>query len=282
MFEMKTNITRAQADLLLESGMGGAQLGIETFSTPILKLMDKGVTGVQNLQTLKWFSEAGVEIQWNLLYGFPGEDPGEYAMLAELLPSLYHLEPPGGSGRVRSDRFSPYFTRPEAYAIENLRPNAAFQYVYPFPVDSLARLAYYYEYDYADGRNVQEYVAPLVARIAEWTDLKGTVTLRYFDREDGVLILNDTRPCATVFQRRFSGPERAIYLFCDTGRSFAKILEHASELDHHAMARSADRATSGTAMVDAANLQRTLQSWVDERIMVYLDDRYLSLALRAS
>ena len=88
MFEMKTNVTRAQADLLLASGMRGAQLGIETFSTPILKLMDKGVTGMQNLQTLKWFSEAGVEIQWNLLYGFPGEDPQEYAKLAELLPSL--------------------------------------------------------------------------------------------------------------------------------------------------------------------------------------------------
>jgi ribosomal peptide maturation radical SAM protein 1 len=268
MFEMKTNVTRAQADLLLASGMRGAQLGIETFSTPILKLMDKGVTGMQNLQTLKWFSEAGVEIQWNLLYGFPGEDPQEYAKLTELLPSLYHLEPPGGNGRVRSDRFSPYFTRPQDYAIENLRPNAAFQYVYPFPVESLARLAYYYEYDYADGRNVADYVAPLLARIAEWIALKGTVTLRYFDREDGMLILNDTRPCATVFQRRLAGLERAIYLFCDTGRSLAKIVEHVAEID-------------AAAAADETKLRRTLQSWVDDRIMVDLDDRYLSLALRA-
>ena len=113
-----------------------------------------------------------------------------------------------------------------------------------------------------------DYVAPLLARIAEWTSLKGTVTLRYFDREDGVLILNDTRPCTTVFQWRLSGWERAIYLFCDTGRSFAKIVEHLSQLNSQAT-------------VDEASVQRSLQSWVDARIMVDLDDRYLSLALRA-
>ena len=102
---------------------------------------------------LKWFSQAGIEVKWNFLYGFPGEDPQEYAALADLLPSLYHLAPPGGVGRVRADRFSPYFERPAEFGIVNLRPNAAFAFVFPFPVDCLRRLAYYFEYDYADGRN---------------------------------------------------------------------------------------------------------------------------------
>ena len=139
MFEMRAAVSRGQVELLRAAGMTGAQLGIETFSTPLLRLINKGTTALQNLQTLKWLSEAGMTVEWNLLYGFPGEDPAEYAALAELLPSLYHLTPPQGCGRVRSDRFSPYFTHPEEYGIANLRPSEAFAYVFPFPRDALAR-----------------------------------------------------------------------------------------------------------------------------------------------
>ena len=162
------------------------------------------------MQTLKWFSEAGLTVEWNLLYGFPGEDPAEYAALAELLPSLYHLTPPRGCGRVRSDRFSPYFTHPEKYGITNLRPGAAFDYVFPFPRNALARLAYYFDFDYADGRRVNDYVGPLLERIVTWRELAGNVTLRMFDRGDGVLLIHDTRPDAAAFQQRLtgSGPRR--------------------------------------------------------------------------
>ena len=152
-------------------GIVGFQLGVETFSTPILKLMNKGTTAVQNLQTLKWLSEAGAVVEWNLLYGFPREDPADYAAMAEMLPSLYHLLPPRGYGRVRSDRFSPYFARPEAFGMANLRPSAAFAHAFPFPPDALARLAYYFDFDYADGRRVEEYVGPVLERVAAWREL---------------------------------------------------------------------------------------------------------------
>ena len=173
-FEMRATASRDQAELLRAAGVTGTQLGIETFSTPLLKLINKGTTAMQNLQTLKWFSEAGLIVEWNLLYGFPGEDPAEYAILAELLPSLYHLTPPRGVGRVRSDRFSPYFTHPEKHGITNLRPGDAFAYVFPFPRDALAGLAYYFDFDYADGRRVNDYVGPLLERIATWRELAGT------------------------------------------------------------------------------------------------------------
>ncbi|MCP5110206.1 MAG: hypothetical protein GY953_05160 [bacterium] len=55
-------------------------------------------------------------MKWNLLYGFPGETPKHYAGLAGLIPSLVHMAPPLAVGRVRMDRFAPYFEgdiRPE-------------------------------------------------------------------------------------------------------------------------------------------------------------------------
>jgi ribosomal peptide maturation radical SAM protein 1 len=267
-FEMKTNMTRRQVEMLMGAGMGAAQLGIETFITPVLRLVGKGASAVQNLQTLKWFSEHDIEVKWNVLYGFPGENPEDYAALAELVPSLVHLAPPLAVGRVRLDRFSPYFEDPAAHGMANPRPNKAFPYVYPFPDDVLRRMAYYYEYDYADGRNPLDYAAPALAEIETWQQLGRTVTLHMGDRPDGVLILTDTRPCAVEFQRRLTGLDREIYLYCDTGRSLRRILEFAAQR------------SDGPPLGEDA-VKRTLDEWVAERIMAFLDDRYVSLALRS-
>ena len=267
-YEMKCNLTRPQVERLLQAGLGGAQLGIETFSTPILKLVDKGATARHNLQTLKWFSEAGIEVKWNFLYGFPGEDPEEYAAMADLLPLLCHLAPPLGTGRVRLDRFSPYFRDPDAHGIANARPNRAFRYIYPFSDDAIANLAYYYEYDYADGRSL-DYVAAVLKAIDLWRELAGNVTLRSWDRSDGVLLLTDTRPCATAMQHRLAGIERALYLYCDTGRSLKTLLQFA--------AKNAEDRPWGEPAV-----RRMLDRWIADRIAARVDDHYLSLAVHAS
>ena len=49
----------------------------------------------------------------------------------------------------------------------NPRPNPAFAFSYPFPQDVLGRLAYYYEYDYADGRDPLDYFAPVLRRSSD-------------------------------------------------------------------------------------------------------------------
>jgi len=268
-YELKTNLTRPQVDALVAAGLRSAQLGVETFSTPLLRRIGKGANALQNLQALKWFSEAGIEVKWNLLWGFPGEDPADYAALAELLPALCHLAPPAGVGRVRLDRFSPYFQRPTAHGMTNVRPHRAFRHVYPFADEVLARLAYYFEFDYADGRDPASYVGPMVAAAESWQAAQDTVTLRYWDRPDGVLILTDTRPCATRMQWRLGGLQRAVYLFCDTGRSLRAI-----------MASLGATGSDGPALDEPA-VGKLLAEWVDARIMLRADDRYLSLALRA-
>lgn len=294
-YEMKTNLTEQQVRILCDAGLRAAQLGIESLSTPVLERIGKGATAMQNVQALRWFAEAGVKAEWNLLYGFPGEDPAEYARMTELLPSLYHLAPPQAAGRVRVDRFSPYFERPERYGIVNVRPKPGFRYVYPFPPEVLERLAYYFDYDYADGRDPLDYARPVIEAVARWQELAGTVTLRCFDRGDGVLILTDTRPArekgdsprptfgrcpperpaqmGTVpffppRQWRLTGVQRAVYLFCGTGRTLRQVAEHVA-------------ATSPDDRIDESAIRQMLDAWVDARLMARLDDRYLSLALRA-
>ncbi|NOX55630.1 MAG: RiPP maturation radical SAM protein 1 [Planctomycetes bacterium] len=271
-YEVKPNLTREQVRSLLEAGLGGVQLGIETFSTPILRQIHKGATALQNLRTLKWFTEAGVEVEWNLLYGFPDEDPDEYRPLAELLPSLFHLAPPLAIGRVRPDRFSPYFQWPERYGIENLRPHRAFRFVYPFDESVLRQIAYYHEFDYADGREPLRYAAPVVEAAQRWQQLAGTVTFRFFDRGDGTLILHDTRPCATSFLTLLTGLDRRIYLACDAGCTLSRLTE---------LLQSQASSAAPSSAVDSADILRRLRRLVASRLMAYVDDHYLSLAINS-
>jgi hypothetical protein len=83
------------------------------FSNQVLRLMQKGTTGLKNIQLLRWCQELGMEPLWNIIYGFPGESPSEYVRMARLLPLLTHLGPPQSCGPIRLDRFSPYFNHPD-------------------------------------------------------------------------------------------------------------------------------------------------------------------------
>ncbi len=223
--ELKTNLTRRRVGMLLAAGLRAPQLGIETFVDRVLKEIHKGAGAIQNLQTLKWFSEARVAAEWNILYGLPGEVPEDYSWMADLIEKIVHFSPPLAVGRARMDRFSPFFERPEAYRMIGKRPSQAFHYVYPFPEAMLSGLAYYFDFDFADGRQPEDHVGPLVSAVDLWRRHHASASLSMRRMPDGTLILTDTRPCAARFQRRLTEWEAAAYQFCDSGRSLRAVVE---------------------------------------------------------
>ena len=48
-------------------GMTSIQPGIESLSTRVLQVMQKGVSAAQNIQLLRWCGEVGINVAWNLL-----------------------------------------------------------------------------------------------------------------------------------------------------------------------------------------------------------------------
>ncbi len=54
-------------------GMIYVQPGIESLNHRVLDLMDKGVSGCQNVRMLRDGAETGLSVAWNYLHGFPGE-----------------------------------------------------------------------------------------------------------------------------------------------------------------------------------------------------------------
>ena len=147
-FETKSNLRENHVALLAAAGVEYIQPGIESFHDGALRLLDKGNNAAQNVALLKFAQEYGVEVNYNILYGIPGEDEAWYVDMAKWLPRIAHLEPPRAIGRIRYDRFSPFHSDPERFGI-HLDPNRAYGHIYPLAPEDLVELAYFFE-DYGD------------------------------------------------------------------------------------------------------------------------------------
>jgi len=168
-YEVKSNLTKSGLAAMRAAGVTWIQPGIESLSDRTLELMGKGVTAMQNIQLLRWCSELGVKPSWNILYGFPGEDPADFDRMAQLAPDLCHLTAPSVVLQFRMDRFSPYFNDAAQYGLTNVRPYWSYPFAYPgLSEKDLADIAYFFEFDYADGRDPRREAQPLVEAAAAW------------------------------------------------------------------------------------------------------------------
>lgn len=226
-YETKVNLTKNQMHVLRRAGVTHLQPGIESLSTSVLKLMKKGCNLLQNVQFLKWSKQMGIDVDWNLLYGFPGESPSDYREMARIIPFLTHLEPPTGCGKLRVDRFSPYFTRPTEYGLERVRPLKAYSFLYPFETDTLRKLAYYFEFDHPQGDSADEYARPVIETVKAWQSARSRGSLKGIFRNDSLEVV-DTRKRGKKIITVLQEPLSTAYIFCDQSRAFPEIRAHLS------------------------------------------------------
>jgi ribosomal peptide maturation radical SAM protein 1 len=221
-YEIKGNLTKAQVRLLRDSGIRRIQPGLESLSSPILRLMRKGITAWQNVRLLKWCAEMGVDPEWNLLFGFPGEPPVEYERMVSLIPSLVHLKPPV-LARLIVERFSPYHFDAAALGVRLIGPEPLQRYLYDADDEDLTELGYYFEYAYADGRDPEDYVGPLRKAVSTWRDQQGHASLRYFVCPGYVEIVDDRDTTNTVIYA-LEHWQATTYLECDAGTTPQALL----------------------------------------------------------
>jgi ribosomal peptide maturation radical SAM protein 1 len=267
--ETKAHMAKRNITMLADAGVVMAQIGIESLSTPILKLMDKGTTALQNIRILKWSAEVGIKAFWNLIYGFPGESPEEYQRMADLVPSLLHLEAPNPPVRLRLDRFSPYHDNPAKYGIKITGPLPVNRYVYAGDPGDVLDLQYFFTFSYLDERDPDTYVRPLVAACDGWRRNRNkTFGSLCYERVGDQLRIVDRR-CTDADQEYLLSPtETQIYLACDGGSTIRRLAEHVDGLHDDADLRK--------------DLAAFLAGMVQRRLMYRENDTYLSLALCAN
>jgi hypothetical protein len=129
----------------------------------------------------------------------------------------------------------------------------------------LEGIAYYFDFDYADGRKPVEYTRPFRRQVYKWMKLWQTpdgsrprLDLRL---AGDAAVITDTRPCAVRRTFRLRGLAAKIYLQSDAAQSFPTIL----------------RALNGEA--DAGRVKQILDELTAKKLMVEDGGRYLSLAV---
>lgn len=264
-YEVKLPVSEADMKTMARAGVNKVQPGIEALNTGTLKLMGKGTTAFQNIQFLKNCLRYGIEPQWNLLIGFPGEDASVYSEYAQNVPDLYHLPPPTGVYIVRYDRYSPYFMRQKDYQLE-LRPMDFYELVYPLDSGALERLAYYFTDESLSPHllTAAAWLKPLRQLTDEWRqrwERDGARTppeLVLRQQENGVCVVSDTRGSKDT--ARELPVDRATQLLLERLTSPLRVEQLASE--------------SGLA---AADVEASLRLLRDHRLVFEEGDRLIGL-----
>ncbi|MFE2230714.1 RiPP maturation radical SAM C-methyltransferase [Streptomyces kronopolitis] len=261
--EIKANMRRAQLRTLAEAGMIYVQPGIESLNSRVLDLMDKGVSGCQNVRMLRDGAETGLSVSWNYLHGFPGETAADYEPVIAQIPALEHLNPPVDlSARIAIERFSPYFNRPEL-GFTGLRPEEHYRFTYDLPESELLDLAYVFE---APERGITEpTVTALNDALGAWKKHHADARLTHADLGDRIVLVSRRRAFDWGARELTDPLETAAFRLLDQPHAPAALTRKLA-------ARLPDRT------VDEAAVHALLQHWVTLGLVFTDGGQYVHLA----
>lgn len=214
--EIKSNINRKKIKLLRKAGFVEVQPGIESFSSSCLKKMKKGVSAIQNIYTLKLGLEFDVKINYNILYGFPGDTVDEYKGMAKIIPSLFHLDPPVSHMKVFTTKYSPLFMDFRNFGEDsNLVHDSRYRLILPDDyIDDIGfdwdEYCYYFETPYHIDAELNEWYAVIGQQINYWQSLKDNKPELSYISSNNCVKVTDSRESTELVVYEISGLEMNI------------------------------------------------------------------------
>src|SRR5262249_1595057 len=195
---------------------------------------------------------------YNILVRFPGETVEDYRLQCEVISKIGHLQPPYAIVKARADRGSPMFFEPETQSISRLRPADCYQYIFPKDRFDLTRVSYYFDHDMTDTVEDHDY-DEIFSLVASWQESWKQAQRPYlrYRKSWSTVIIDDGRERRPRMEMFSDGPA-ALYEYCADGRT-------RNDID--------------AAFKDAEWIQGALEEFVEKGFTVFLDGRYLSLAL---
>lgn len=268
-FETRSNLNESQVKLLANAGVCWIQAGIESLHDDLLILLNKKTSAIDSIALLKYALENGIKVSWNLLYNIPGDSDQYYQEMADILPLLYHFEPPTALS-IRYERFSPYYENPKQFGL-NLTPSKLYEYIYPFKEDDLNHFAYFFE-DNSILKN-QEKDKPAVENfknsVSKWRNLfnnernktRPELTLTKTDKK---IVVSDTRPCAPSSKYTLTEDESCLYGAFRNPATKTEVFNRVS--------------SSKGIKKNTIDFEKAINNLIDKKLLLRIDKKYLSLA----
>jgi ribosomal peptide maturation radical SAM protein 1 len=268
-WQIKSNMSAEDVRIMRDAGVGWVTVGIESLSTSLLKKIDKGVTGIQNVLTIKLLQENRIDTLFNLLYGYPHENATDYEGLSERVPLLYHLTPPASCMAVLSVRYSPLYEDPARFGIAG-KPRVMRRYDMIFSEDYRRQIGfdvndygYTFERPYEYKAEVLPHHAVLRLQVADWQNqFKARDVRLSFKLDDSHITFKDSR---------FSEQPTTVHLGIDVAMVHGAVL-HAIQSRSQLQRIFADQLSPDR--VDAA-----ISQLIENRLLYQEGERFLALAL---
>ena len=162
------------------------QIGIETFSDGLLKLMNKGVTMLKNVEVIKAAAELNVPLQFNLFTCYPGMTNEHLTENLRVLDMITHLLVYDNiqifPGEFYLPTDCPVFLNPEQFGLQKQNENI-FSFIFDeFHLPSYSNYPYPYRFD-----NDEEQFGMSEAVRKKVEEIKGK------KREDNFMVFEKTK-----------------------------------------------------------------------------------------
>lgn len=220
--EIKANVTSEHFRLLKACGFSEVQPGIESFSTAVLKKMDKGVTAIQNIFTLLLGLQFGVEVHYNFLFGFPDDELSDYEEMAKIIPLIYHLIPPISTTPIAITRFAPLQVNPGRF---HIGPEIKYDPLYDliFSESFTARhgfdfnnYCYYFERPYTNSRELELVYRIILRQMDHWKKIHRERKVKLcYSISNSTITFTDTRYDNEPKITRYDGDHALFYRRCE-------------------------------------------------------------------
>lgn len=116
---------------LQEAGATQIQIGIESFAPRLLRLMQKGVNVMKNVEMLKWCATYGIRVFYNLISMVPGECQEDVSDTVTAMKELWTFEPPARICPFVLAHDSPAGKSPSRFGVAGITLPAEIRYCYP-------------------------------------------------------------------------------------------------------------------------------------------------------
>lgn len=257
-YEIRPSLSRSQLREMRKGGLFSVQPGVESFSTNILKIMRKHTTGMRNVELIKWCTYYDINNMYNILVRFPGETPEDYLLQSEVVKKIHHLQPPYAIVKARADRGSPMFTERESQSITKMAAASCYRHIFPVNRFNLDRVSYYFEHE-MDNTVTDEQYEELFLLVHYWQESWKTGRRPF---------LTYRKSWATIFIDDGRQDEIETYVYKDNA---VALYEYCAD------ART--RRDIGERFGDEEWIDQYLTEFVEKDLILFLDGRYLSLAL---
>jgi len=216
--------SRTELARLVSAGFESYYAGIEHLSTSILRLMSKGITGLQAIRFLKWAAELGIKVTWNIICGYPGEDPSEYDRIASLVPRVVHLSPPYPLMPLVLGRSSNLWDDPAAAGIRLLPPDSYGDCLVCDDGDVLGDLVPARDFEWLAQPHPSTYVGRCREAVTRWIENGAAYRALHLERGPDFVRIVDGRVPSNPRRILLEGPLAAVYLACADGPTMRDLM----------------------------------------------------------